>query len=201
MQPLVVALTGGIGSGKSTVCRRFRELGVPVIDADEVAREVVRPGEPALMDIVQRFGAALVDQQGHLRRAELRRIVFEDPVARQDLEHIIHPRIHESIRRAVASCQDPYLVLCVPLLIETDNYAPDIDRIVVVDCAEETQRTRVMARDNLTGAEADAIMRTQATRVERLRRADHVIENDGEIAAVLPQVDQLHRRLLQIAQA
>ena len=199
MRPLVVALTGGIGSGKSTVCQRFRELGVTVIDADEVAREVVYPGKPGLAEIVQRFGPAIVDDQGQLRRSELRRIVFADPDARQHLERIMHPRIRELVRRSIVGCQEPYLILCVPLLIETDSYAGDIDRIVVVDCTPETQRARVMARDNLTGAEVDAIMRTQATRAERLQRADDVIDNDGETAAVLPQVDQLHRRLLRLA--
>ncbi|MCC6203156.1 MAG: dephospho-CoA kinase [Gammaproteobacteria bacterium] len=201
MRPLVVALTGGIGSGKSTVCRRLRELGVTVIDADELSREVVRPGQPALAEISRRFGSAVVNGAGELRRAELRRIVFADPAARRDLEGIIHPRIQERVRHAIAACTDPYLVLCVPLLLETDAYSNDIDRIVVVDCAPETQRSRVMARDNLTAAEVDAIMRTQAARALRLQRADDVIENEGEMAEVLPQVDRLHERLLRIARA
>lgn len=199
MNTMVVAVTGGIGSGKSTICRRFQDLGVTVIDADELARQAVAPGQPALEEIVRRFGPDLLDADGALRRAELRRIVFSDARARLDLEHIVHPRVHAAVHQAIAACTDPYLVLCVPLLLETGNYATDVHRVVVVDCTPETQRARVMARDNLTVEEVDAIMSTQASRAERLSHADEVINNEGELAAALAQVNKLHERLLQSA--
>ena len=167
MRAFVVGVTGGIGSGKTTVCNEFsRRHEVPVIDADAVAREVVEPGQPALDEVVEAFGPSVLDEQGGLDRAYLKRIVFADESKRKLLESLLHPRIRRLIDAQVHAIREPYCLLCIPLLAEgKDNEL--IDRILVVDCAETLQIARVRERDNLTEQEVMAIMRTQASREAR----------------------------------
>lgn len=197
----VVGVTGGIGSGKSTVCNVFTARhGIPVIDADQVAREVVEPGTPGLAAIVAAFGAEVLGADGRLDRARLRAIVFADPARRTALEAITHPAIRQRMREQVAAVTTPYCLLGIPLLAEGGRHDL-VDRVLVVDCPEALQVARVQARDNLTEAEVAAIMRTQATREARLRIADDVVLNDGDTAALAGRVDELHAMYLSLATA
>lgn len=200
MSPLRIGLTGGIASGKSTVARRFAELGAAVIDADEVARAVVARGEPALAQIERRFGGAVLTPEGTLDRQALRHLVFADAAARHDLEAILHPRIRAEMARRAAAVTEPVLLLVIPLLIEGGPRG-DLDRILVVDAAEEAQLARLSARDGSSPAEARAILGAQASRAVRLARADDVLRNEGDLASLLDQVDRLHRHYLQLAAA
>ncbi len=197
----VVGVTGGIGSGKSTVCRVFTDRhGIVVIDADQVAREVVEPGTPALTAIVATFGAEVVGKDGRLDRARLRGIVFADPGRRGELEAITHPAIRAGMRAHVEAVTGAYCMLGIPLLAEGGRNDL-IDRVLVVDCPEALQVERVRARDHLTEAEVAAIMRTQASREARLRIADDVVVNDGDTASLAGRVDELHKMYLQLAAA
>jgi dephospho-CoA kinase len=196
-----VGVTGGIGSGKSTVCRVFTERhGIVVVDADQVAREVVEPGTPALAAIVASFGPQVLADDGRLDRARLRAIVFADAARRAELESITHPAIRRGMRAHVEAVRAPYCMLGIPLLAEGGRNEL-IDRVLVVDCPEATQIERVCARDHLTEAEVTAIMRTQASREARLRIADDVVLNDGDTASLAGRVDELHNLYLQLAAA
>lgn len=195
---LVVGLTGGIGSGKSAVCREFECHAVPIVDADIVAREVVAPGSSGLAEVVAAFGAEILSS-GNIDRGKLRQIVFTDDTKRAALESILHPKIRERIENQLAALDAPYSILCVPLLIEKGGYQ-NVDRILLVDCPTEIQINRVMERDNLTREQVDAIMRSQATRDERLRAADDVIENSDRIEALRGRVQELHAQYMAIAQ-
>ena len=199
-RPLVVGVTGGIGSGKSTICAEFAHFGTPVIDADVTAREVVEPGTPGLSAVVAEFGAGVLDSHGLLDRATLRRIVFEDATRRRRLEEILHPKIRARIAEQIATLDTPYCLLAIPLLVENGSYT-FIDRILVVDCPLEAQIERVMRRDKLTVTEVEAIMRTQTTREQRLAMADDVILNAGDLDPVRGQVAELHQRYLLLAKA
>ena len=196
---LVVGVTGGIGSGKSTVCRQFTERhGIAVIDADVVARAVVEPGEPALAAIIQAFGAGVLDDSGELDRARLRSIIFADDRRRRELEAILHPAIRQRMRAQVATVAGAYCLLGIPLLAEGGRHDL-IDRVLAVDCPEVVQIERVRARDHLTEPEVIAIMRTQATRAGRLRIADEIITNDGDVTSLADRVDELHELYTNLA--
>ncbi|MBI2802596.1 MAG: dephospho-CoA kinase [Gammaproteobacteria bacterium] len=197
---LVVGVTGGIGSGKSTICAEFARFGAPVIDADVAAREVVEPGTPGLAEIVAEFGASVLDSHGLLDRPALRRVVFKDAARRRRLEEILHPKIRARIAEQIAALDAPYCLLAIPLLVEKGNYT-FIDRILVVDCPLEIQVERVMRRDKLTVPEVEAIMRTQTTREQRLAMADDVVLNAGDLDPVRGQVAELHQRYLLLAKA
>jgi dephospho-CoA kinase len=175
---LRIGLTGGIASGKSTVARLFADRGVPVIDLDVLAREVVQPGEPGLADLVDAFGEGILDDRGELDRARLRTRVFNDADARRRLEALLHPRILEATVRASATAGGPYQVVVAPLLVEF-GLVDWVDRVLVVDCPTETQVARLLARDVGDEALARAILATQATREQRLAAANDVIVNDG----------------------
>ncbi len=195
--PLRIGLTGGIASGKSTVAELFSGLGVPVIDTDIIAHEVVLPGQPALAEIRDAFGDA-VFEDGVLNRAAMRQQIFADNDARRRLEAILHPRIRqETVQQANASGGD-YQLIVVPLLTESPlrDY---VDRILVVDCDEETQIERLLARDAETEDQARRILATQASRDERLAIADDVIHNDTSIEATSSQVSALHDTYLRLA--
>jgi dephospho-CoA kinase len=198
MSKLVVGLTGGIGSGKSAVSACFEKLGVTVVDADLAARTVVEPGTPALAQIAEHFGKAILDDNGALNRAALRSIVFADPEKRKWLEGVLHPRITIEIFKGVRESASAYTILASPLLIEAkqDTLA---HRILVVDVDEETQLRRTMARDNNAEAQVRAIMASQVDRQTRLARADDVIENNGTLDELRHQVQQLHERYLVMA--
>lgn len=195
---LRIGLTGGIGSGKSTVANLFAAHGVPVIDADVIARELVEPGQPALAEIVAAFGADMLDAQGRLDRAKLRARVFDDPSQRKRLEAILHPRIHDLMAERTAAQTAPYALLVIPLLFEADQ-RDLVDRVLVVDAPAETQRARVSARDRLPPAQIDAMLAAQWDRQRRLDHADDIIDNSGDAAALERQVDALHCRYLDLA--
>lgn len=198
-RPLVVGVTGGIGCGKSTICREFAALGAPVVDTDEVAREVVAPGTAGLAEIVERFGNDILTADGTLDRRRLRSIVFADESSRLWLEALLHPLIRARTAEHVRACAFTYCLVCIPLLVERGG-GNRVDRVLVIDCPPETQIARVMARDKLTAPEVEAIMRTQATRAERLAAADDVIENIGDVETVRPAIRALHRQYLDLAQ-
>jgi dephospho-CoA kinase len=193
-----VGLTGGIASGKSTAAKFFDDLGVPILDSDQVARDVVEPGQPPLERLVERFGASILTADGHLDRPALRNIVFSDPKARADLEALTHPAIGAAMEARSAVAGGPYQILVIPLLVEK-NLAANVDRVLVVDCDEALQLKRLAQRDGAARAQAQAILDAQASRTARLKAADDVITNDGTIDAVRKQVTALHGRYLELA--
>ena len=193
-----VGLTGGIASGKSTATKFFADLGVPIIDTDQVARDVVEPGQPPLERLVERFGNSILTPDGHLDRPALRNIVFSDPKARADLEALTHPAIGAAVEARSAIAGGPYQILVLPLLVEK-SLGSQLDRVLVVDCDEELQIKRLEARDGSTLAQAQAILNAQASRGARLKAAHDVIKNDGDISAVRDQVAELHARYLELA--
>jgi len=197
---LRIGLTGGIASGKSTVARRFTELGIPVIDADESSRLVVAPGQPGLERVVQRFGSGVLSAEGELDRRALRNLIFTDPDKRRDLEAILHPLIRADMERRAAEAVGAYLVMAIPLLVE--SAARDrVDRILVVDADEATQLERLTARDSVSLDQARAILAAQASRESRLKAADDVLVNSGTEAQLRDAVDRLHQRYLRLAGA
>lgn len=195
---LVVGVTGGIGSGKSAVTDRFAELNICVVDADVVARVVVEPGKPALRKIAEHFGSHLILENGALDRAALREIVFTDKEQRLWLERLTHPLIGEEITRQLQASQSPYTIFVSPLLIETSQHAL-ADRILLVDVPVELQIKRTMARDNNNEDQVRAIIASQASREDRLRRADDVIVNDKDLAHLDREVARLHAFYLRLA--
>jgi len=195
---LIIALTGGIGSGKSTVAAFFAQLNVPVVDADQLARELVVPGSPALEEIALAFGPEMILNDGRLDRSRLRRLIFADRKQRRRLEAILHPGIYAEMRRRIQTLQGPYCVLVIPLLLETGE-STIADRILVVDAPESLQRERVRTRDGLSDADLDAILNAQLGRTERLRAAADIIVNDGDLALLKEQVAVLHSRYQDIA--
>ncbi len=193
-----VGLTGGVASGKTTVAERFKQLGVPVVDADAAARRVVAPGEPGLAEVVRRFGPSIIDAAGGLERRELRGLVFSDLQARRDLEAIMHPRIRAEMERLSAAAVGPYLVMAIPLLVETAGFNR-VDRVLVVDVPESVQTERLMARDACSADQARAVLAAQATRAQRLARADDVLPNSGDLTELRGRVDALDERYLDLA--
>src|SRR5690349_8113242 len=168
-----VGLTGGIASGKSMVSKFFGALGVPIIDTDQVARDVVEPGQPPLERLVERFGPSILTSDGHLDRPALRNIVFSDPKARADLEALTHPAIGAAVEARSAEAGGPYQILVIPLLVEK-NLGSQVNRVLVVDCEEELQIRRLQARDGSTMEQARAILNAQAPRAARLTAAHDV---------------------------
>jgi dephospho-CoA kinase len=194
-----VGLTGGIGSGKSSVARAFEARGVGVIDADALAHALTRPGGAAMPAIRAAFGDDYADANGALDRAKMRALVFADPGAKTRLETILHPMIRAETLRLAAAAPGPYVILMIPLLVESGVARSRCDRVLVVDCPEEEQVRRVMARSGLAAAEVRAIMATQASRAERLSAADDVLDNGGDPAAIEPQVQRLHAQYVALA--
>lgn len=195
-----VGLTGGIGSGKTTISDLFAELGADVIDTDEIARDLSRKGQPAVRQIEKRFGPEVIAKDGSLDRDRMRELVFSDPDARTALQRILHPLIRAEVQRRIAASGKPYALVVVPLLVESRGY-DFADRVLVVDCTEEQQIARVMQRSGLPRDQVEAIMATQANRKERLAAADDVINNDGAITALRSQVEKLHRRYLTLSES
>jgi len=198
--PFCVGLTGGIASGKSSVAALFEELGATVVDTDAIAHELTRPGAAAMAGIRSAFGPAFVAPDGSLERAKMRRLVFSDPDAKARLEGILHPLIRERARARIAAAQQPYVIVVVPLLLETGAYRDLIQRVLVVDCSEELQVARAMQRSQLQENEVRAILAAQLPRTERLKRADDVIDNNGGIEALRQQTQKLHAQYLALAQ-
>jgi len=197
----VVCLTGGIGSGKSSVARLFEARGVAVIDADALAHELTAPGGAAIPAIRAAFGPEVIDARGALDREQMRQRAFADAAARKRLEAILHPMIREESERRRAAATSAYVILMIPLLVESGDPRRRCDRVLVVDCPEAEQVRRVMLRSNLARAEVEAIMATQASRADRLAHADDVIDNGGDPGGLGPQVDALHARYLSLAGA
>ena len=197
-RPFRVGLTGGIASGKSTASKFFGALGVPIIDTDQVARDVVEPGQPPLERLVERFGSGILTPDGHPDRPALRNIVFSDPKARADLEALTHPAIGAAVEARSAIAGGPYQILVLPLLVEK-SLGSQLDRVLVVDCDEELQIKRLQARDGSTLEQAQAILNAQTSRASRLKAAHDVIKNDGDMSAVRDQVAELHARYLELA--
>ena len=196
--PLRIGLTGGIASGKTTVANQFAELGARIIDTDVIAREVVAPGQPALDEIRQEFGASVIDDDGALDRAAMRRLVFSDERQRRQLEAILHPRIRDEVLRQSESAGGPYQVIVVPLLVDSP-LRDFVDRILVVDCDEETQIRRLLARDTGSVDQAQRILAAQSSRSERLAIADDVVDNDGDLDTTRDRVRKLHEIYLSLA--
>ncbi|MEQ9544739.1 MAG: dephospho-CoA kinase [Marinobacter sp.] len=193
----VIGLTGGIGSGKSTVARMFGALGVHWVDADDVAREVVEPGTPALARIAEHFGADILQADGSLDRARLRTIVFEQPEERAWLEGLLHPVIREELIRQLhpADYSLPYVLLVSPLLLETDQHQL-AEKVVVVDVPVEVQLSRTMARDDNDKAQVERIIAAQIPREKRLQKADEVLDNTEVMSDVERQVGELHKKFM-----
>jgi dephospho-CoA kinase len=192
---LKVGLTGGIGSGKSAASRHFAELGAEVIDTDLLSRELVEPGQPALAEIVDAFGEAVLDADGRLDRSCLRDRIFSDPAARRRLEGILHPRIRDAMLARAERSASPYVIFVIPLLFETGQQSL-VDRVLLIDVPEALQRARVGARDRLDDAQIDRIMLAQTDRQTRLHGADDVIRNDGSLDDLRTAVERLHLKYM-----
>ena len=196
-----VGLTGGIGSGKSTVADLFAALGVPVIDTDRIAHQLTAPGSAALDAIRSAFSQAVIQPDGSLDRAALRRRVFADAAARQQLEAILHPRIRRAVAEALAAIDAPYVLIVIPLLVETGSYRDLLNRVLVVDCPEALQISRVETRNGLAHDEVLAILAAQVSRAERLAAADDVIVNTASEEVLRDEVAALHRHYSSLASA
>lgn len=194
----IVGLTGGIGSGKSAAADIFAELGAAVVDTDAVAHELTAPGGAAIESIRAAFGDEMIGANGALDRAAMRKRVFADAEAKARLETILHPMIGAETDRRIREARAPYVVLVVPLLVESGSYRQRVQRVAVVDCPEETQVARVMARSGLSAREARAIMAAQVSRAVRLAAADDVIDNGGDFAGLRAQIEVLHRRYVEM---
>lgn len=199
MSALLIGLTGGIGSGKSAATELFRARGITVVDADEVAHEVTAAQGAAMPAIAAAFGDALLNTDGSLNRGAMRQHVFSDPAAKAQLEGILHPMIRRICDERCRDATSAYAVLAVPLFVESGHYRQRVQRLLVVDCPEETQISRVMARNNMTRQQVLEIMQTQATREQRLAAADDVVDNNGDLAQLEAQIEAVHQRYLAMA--
>lgn len=195
---MIVGLTGGIGCGKTTVAHYFAGLGVPVIDADQIAHELVGPTSKLLSDLVNRFGPAILTAQGGLDRAALRQIIFEDSRERLWLESLLHPLIEKVIEQQMADLTGSYAIVLIPLLAEKGKYE-FLDRILVVDAPETLQIQRTMQRDGISEAEVQSVLKAQARRDQRLALASEVITNDGDLAHIEKQVLVLHHKYMKLS--
>lgn len=194
---LKIGLTGGIGSGKSTACDYFRKLGVPVLDADVIAREITQPGQVALKRIEEEFGAGILTAKGELDRAYLREKIFTQPELRQRLEAILHPLIKQGITMQLSSINTAYIIIAIPLLIES-QWTDLVDRILVIDTPVELQIQRTARRDANSEAQVRNIIKNQTDRQTRLEWADDIILNDGDLTRLEQQVEQLHAYYLEL---
>ncbi|MQA37454.1 dephospho-CoA kinase [Rugamonas aquatica] len=196
--PFSIGLTGGIGSGKSTVADLFAARGASIVDTDQIAHSLTAPGGAAMPAIVAEFGAEFADANGALDRARMRALVFAAPAAKTRLEAILHPRIRDAALAEAEAATGSYVMFAVPLLVESGTWRARVTRVLAVDCPEEVQIARVMARNNLPETQVRAIMATQASRQQRLAAADDIIENGGGIEALEPQIARLHDLYLQM---
>lgn len=195
---MIVGLTGGIGSGKSAAADCFAALGISVVDADAVARELTLAGGAAMPAIEAAFGSSVIAADGSLDRTAMRQLAFSDKDARKRLEAILHPLVRQICNDRCQAAPPPYVVLMVPLLVESGSYRERVQRLVVVDCPEAMQIERVMARNGLSQEEVERIMAAQASRAERLAAADDVIDNTGNLEDLARQVTALHDKYIQI---
>ncbi|WP_293775534.1 dephospho-CoA kinase [uncultured Oxalicibacterium sp.] len=198
--PFSIGLTGGIGSGKSTVADLFAARGASIVDTDLIAHSLTAPGGLAIEPIRDAFGDDFVQADGALNRAKMRETVFADPAQRHKLEGILHPLIREQTVKAALEAKGSYVIFVVPLLVESGTWIERVSRVLVVDCPEERQIERVMQRSGLSKEQVRAIMQTQATRAERLIAADDIVLNDGDAGTLPALVDALHAHYLVLAQ-
>ncbi|HJV88071.1 MAG TPA: dephospho-CoA kinase [Noviherbaspirillum sp.] len=201
MRRFSVGLTGGIGSGKTTVADMLQARGAALVDTDRIAHQLTAPGGAAIPDIRAQFGDAFLTAEGAMNRARMREYVFAESTAKARLEAILHPLIRVETELAAARAKGTYLVFVVPLLVESGSWKQRVSRVLVVDCAEQTQVRRVMSRSGLSEAQVRTIIAAQASRQERLAAADDVIDNDGDSLALVPQVDKLHAMYVSLAAA
>lgn len=195
---LVIAVTGGIGSGKTTVAELFKAKGIPVIDTDVIARQLVKAGSPLLQKIITAFGTEYLDANGQLRRKELGKTVFTDAAARNRLEALLHPPIHEEVTRQLQELRSPYCLILIPLLARSTHHYP-YDRVLVIDIPATTQIQRTMRRDQQDPDFVRQIIATQPTREELLELADDVLDNSGDLTSLTAAVEELHQRYLALA--
>jgi dephospho-CoA kinase len=198
---LVVGLTGGIGSGKSAAAEEFGRLGATVVDTDAIAHELTQPGGAAMPEVKRVFGADYVDARGALDRARMRALAFRDPAARRKLEALLHPLIRAESERRIAAASGVYVIHVVPLLVESRDYRQRISRVLVIDCPEDVQISRVRRRSRLSDDEILRIVRSQVSRADRLAAADDVIDNSGSLDALHKQVRTLHAKYLELARS
>jgi dephospho-CoA kinase len=196
-EQLIVGLTGGIGSGKSAASDIFENLGIQVIDTDKISHLLTSVNSDCLSAITNIFGSDIVEK-GQLNRTKLRKIIFGDDLARKKLENILHPRIRQKVEEALSEAKEPYVIVVVPLLVEKKKYE-FINRILVIDCDEQIQINRVKKRNNLNDKEVADIMRTQATRQQRLVQADDIIHNNGDLSLLLEQVKFLNKKYVEMS--
>lgn len=196
--PFTIALTGGIASGKTLVSDEFAKLGVPTIDTDIIAHQVVEAGQPALVDIESVFGPQVIGDDGQLKRQALRDLIFSDPHERKKLEAILHPIIRREAGAAIAEVTSVYCILVIPLLAERGAY-PNVDRVLVVDVEPETQIQRLMARDNCSRKQAEQALASQASREQRLSIADDILDNSGSPDQLCQKVADLNVKYLKMA--
>lgn len=199
MSQFRVGLTGGIGSGKSTVARHFSESGICVVDADEVARRIVEPGSAALAQITAHFGQQILQADGSLNRSALRALIFADPTEKNWLNQLLHPKIRMQMLADLDNATSPYVILMAPLLLE-NQLDLLVDQVLVVDVSEQTQLERATARDNSSPALIHSIMASQCSRAERLAKASQLIDNEGQVSQLRQQVLALHQQYLQMAE-
>lgn len=195
---LRIGLTGGIGCGKSSASQIFRKLGVPIIDSDIIARDLVEPGSATLQDIVSYFGAQAIQPDGNLDRAYMRDLVFRDEGKRAQLEALLHPLIRQEIQRQVDALDTPYVVIAIPLLLEK-GWQKELDRVLVIDCSEAQQVERAGRRDGSSTETIERIIASQIGREARLTAADDVLDNSGSLESLTSQVEALHQHYLQLA--
>ena len=196
--PYVVALTGGIASGKTLISDEFARLSVPVIDTDVIAREIVEPGQPALEEIKEAFGSDFIDANGQLKRSVLRVLIFSNPKAREQLESILHPKIRQEVSKSFKKVTTSYCILVIPLLAERDSY-PNVNRILVIDVAPDKQISRLMVRDNCSREQANKALTAQASRDQRLKIADDILNNSGSPEQARQEVAELHKKYTELA--
>lgn len=190
---LKVGLTGGIASGKSTICELFSQHNIPIIDADIIAQELVKPNQTALKEVIQLFGNDILLNNGELDRKQLRQRIFSNSVDKQQLEALLHPRIRQQLIQQSNQVNAPYCILAIPLLIEA-NMFDIVDLVLVIDSEQEQQVKRVCRRDNISSADAQAIISSQATREQRLSIADDIISNNHSLESLTLLVDELHKK-------
>lgn len=196
---LRIGLTGGIASGKSEAAAAFAKLGMPIVDADAIARELTEPGQAGLKQLISTLGEQILDRRGHLQRAALRRRLFADADLRKRVETILHPLIIQRLKAALGACKAAYAVAMIPLLIETPAARALVDRVLIVDCPDSLQLSRLMSRDGETEAGARAILATQASRKQRLMAGDDILINTGNLENLATHVAEFHQFYTYIA--
>lgn len=197
--PLVIGLTGGIGSGKTCAANYFAELGVNIIDTDEIAQTLTQSGGSAIGPIINTFGDAVIATDGALDRNKMRQLVFSDNAIKQKLEAVLHPLILKEVLHRVKQSESSYTIIAIPLLFETTDYHEIVQRILVIDCDEQKQVARTMARSKLNEQEVRAIMATQVSRQHRLQKADDVIINNDDLDYLHEKISHLHKKYLRIS--